>query len=78
MTDNVIKLVKGSGDPPNEPPEFPAADEILTACMGKFTDVVLIGVREDAAQLISSLPLDEAIFELSRALHRVHCHIDRA
>jgi hypothetical protein len=77
MTDNVIKLVKGGTEPPDEPPINPA-DDILNAALGKFQDVIVIGVREDAAQLISSLPLDEAVFELSRAMHRVHCHIDRA
>jgi hypothetical protein len=76
MTDNVIKLVKDGAEPP-DPPDVPLADDILSAAIGKFTDVIIIGVRDDAAQLISSMSLDEAIFELSRAMHRVHLHIDR-
>jgi hypothetical protein len=84
MTDNVIHLTGVKGEtgkietPKDETPRGPTADEILTEALGKYTDVIVIGVAQDKAQCISTMTLDEAVYELSRAMHRLHCHIDRA
>lgn len=75
MTDNVIKLHKDKGG--NEPPPGPTADEILTAALGKYEDVIVIGVKADSGSCISTMGLDQAVFELSRAIHKLHCCIDR-
>ena len=80
MTDNVIHLPGVQGDTPQtpEPPQGPTSDEVLTDALGKYKDVIIIGVSDDKAQCISTMTLDEAVYELSRAMHRLHCYIDRA
>lgn len=74
MTDNVIHL---SPVDTQKEPQGPTADELLTEALGKYQDVIIIGVSNDKAQCISSLGLDSAVYEVSRALHRLHCYIDR-
>lgn len=76
MTDNVIKLHKGKGTD-ETPPQGPTADEVLNAALGKYDDVILIGIRHDAAVCSSTVGIDEAIYELTRAIHRLNCFIDQ-
>lgn len=73
---NVFQLHKGGKDEP-PPPDGPTADEVLESAMGKYTDVIVIGLRDDAAQCISTVGLDQAVYELSRAIHKLHIYIDR-
>ena len=40
--------------------------------MGKYDEVVLIGIGPGKAQCISTVPIQLAVFELSRAIHRIH------
>lgn len=88
MTDNVIKLdrEKKTPKPPveeecvaivDEKPLLPSADEMLTAALGKYEGVIIIGVKGDSAQLSSTLDPSQAVYEISRAMHRLHCYIDR-
>lgn len=80
MTDNIIHLsgVKGTmADEPREP-TGPTPDEILNECVGKYEDIIVIGITQDKSQCLSTMGLDEAVYELSRALHRLHCYIDKA
>ena len=75
MTDNIVNF-PGSDRPEDEPsPEF-TADHALEKCMGKFDEVVIIGIGVGKAQCVSTVPLDEAIYELSRAIHILHRYID--
>lgn len=78
MNDNVIEFGKKPAEKRDEPPQGPSADEILRDAIGKYQGVVLIGVNKERAQCLSTLSLDEAVYEVSRALHRLHCFIDRA
>lgn len=48
------------------------ADDVLMAALGEFEDVVVIGVGPGKAKCISSMPLKDAVYELSRAIHRIH------
>lgn len=62
------------GNPP--PPKEPSADEVLMAAIGKYKEVVVIGINERKAQCVSSVPITQAIFELSRALYRLHGYLE--
>jgi hypothetical protein len=59
---------------PETPPEGKriTADDILLAAMGKYDEVVLIGIGPGKAQCISTVPIQLAVYELSRAIHRIH------
>ena len=48
------------------------ADDVLVAALGKYDDVVMIGISPGKAQCISTLPILLAVYELSRAIHRIH------
>lgn len=74
MTDNIVKF-PGSDDPEQTQTEF-TANDALQKCMDKYEQVVIIGLCEGKAQCISTVPLDEAIYELSRAIHILHRYID--
>ena len=76
MTDNVIHLSGVKADA-NPEPSGPTADEILTEALGKYDSVILIGIKDEKSVCISTMGLDEAVYELSRAMHRLHCYIDR-
>lgn len=58
------------------PPKDPSADEVLMSAVGKYKEVVLIGINHNKAQCVSSVPITQAIFELSRALHRLHGYLE--
>ena len=73
MTDNVFQF------PGTESKESPAeftADDALKKCLGVYKDVIIIGIANEKAQCVSTVALDEAIYELSRAIHILHRHID--
>ena len=74
MTDNILRF-PGSEGPEESRQEF-TADDALTKCIGKFDAVIIIGLNDNKAQCVSSVPLDEAIYELSRAIHILHRYID--
>lgn len=76
MTDNVIHLTGVKADA-NPEPTGPTADEILSEAMGQYEAVILIGIKDGKSRCISTMGLDEAVYELSRAMHRLHCYIDR-
>lgn len=73
MSDDKVVNFPGTNGPDQkeDAPEV-GADDILLAAMGKFEDVVIIGIGPGKAQCISTLPLQLAVFELSRAIHRIH------
>lgn len=73
MSDDKIVNFPGTNGPENkdEKPRV-TADDVLMAALGEFEDVIVIGVGPNKAKCISSLPLQLAVFELSRAIHRIH------
>lgn len=73
MSDEKVVNFPGANGPDqkDDVPEV-GADDILLAAMGKFEDVVIIGIGPGKAQCISTMPLQLAVFELSRAIHRIH------
>lgn len=75
MSDDKVVNFPGTNGPEREVPEV-SADEILMASMGKFEDVIIIGIGPGKAQCISTMPLQLAVYELSRAIHRIHDRSD--
>ena len=73
MSDDKVVNFPGTNGPENkdEKPRV-TADDVLMAALGEFEDVIVIGVAPNKAKCISSLPLQLAVFELSRAIHRIH------
>lgn len=74
MTDNIVKF-PGSDDSEPAQSEF-TANDALQKCMDKYEHVVIIGIGDGKAQCVSTVPLDDAIYELSRAIHILHRYID--
>lgn len=72
MSDDKIVNFPGTNGPDKKEEDEVTADEILMAALGKYEDVVIIGVAPGKAQCISTLPMQLAVFELSRAIHRIH------
>lgn len=73
MSDDKIVNFPGTNGPEKTPEERRVnVDDVLAAAAGKYDDVVLIGISPGKAQCISTLPLKLAIYELSRAIHRIH------
>ncbi len=76
MSDDKVVNFPGTNGPAKEEKRDVSADEILAAALGQFEDVVIIGIAPGKAQCISTLPLQLAVFELSRAIHRIHERTD--
>ena len=70
--DKVVNFPGTNGPESKEEKPRVTADDVLTAALGEFEDVIVIGVGPNKAKCISSLPLQLAVFELSRAIHRIH------
>lgn len=74
MSDNVIEFPSGkSGDGASSM----SADDALELCKGRFDEVIIIGIKDDNGQCVSTVSIVEAIYELSRAMHILHNYIDR-
>ena len=73
MSDDKIVKFPGTNGPEKTPEEKRvSADDVLAAALGKYDDVVLIGIGPGKAQCISTVPIQLAVYELSRAIHRIH------
>ena len=70
--DNIVSFPGTKGPEPTPEEKRITADDILLAAMGKYDEVVLIGIGPGKAQCISTVPIQLAVFELSRAIHRIH------
>lgn len=74
--DKIVNFPGTSGpDQKDVKPEV-GADDVLAAALGQYEDVILIGLGPGKAQCISTMPLQLAVFELSRAIHRIHDRSD--
>lgn len=74
--DKVVNFPGTNGPDKNEEVKEVTADEVLVAALGQFEDVVVIGIGPGKAKCISTMPLQLAVFELSRAIHRIHEQTD--
>lgn len=73
MSDDKIVNFPGTNGPEKaEEEKRVTADDVLLAAIGKYDDVVLIGIGSSKAQCISTVPIQLALYELSRAIHRIH------
>ena len=70
--DKIVNFPGTNGPEPASEEKRITADDILLAAMGKYDEVVLIGIGPGKAQCISTVPIQLAVFELSRAIHRIH------
>jgi hypothetical protein len=73
MNDNVVEF-PGKEDKPKG--HVLTADEALKSSVGRFTDVLIIGINEDSTKLISTITGPDSVYELSRALHVLHRCLD--
>lgn len=76
MSENVINFPGFDGPKGDDTPQI-SADDALEHCKGKFDDVIIVGISNSRGQCVSTVGLDEAIYELSRAIHILHNFIDR-
>lgn len=76
MSDDKVVNFPGTNGPEKESDTGISADEVLAAALGQFEGVVIIGIGPGKAKCISTLPLQLAVFELSRAIHRIHAQSD--
>lgn len=75
MKDNIVEFPGGKTGETKD--GRLTADEALKLCEGKYTDVIVLGIKDGRAQCISTVAVDEAVYELSRAIHVLHNYIDR-
>lgn len=74
--DNIVSFPGTNGPEAKEDEKEVSADDVLSAALGQFDDVVIIGIGPGKARCISTMPLQLAVFELSRAIHRIHQQAD--
>ena len=74
--DNIVSFPGVDTEKPKEKPAEATADEALLAALGRYDDVIIIGLNAGGGQCVSSMPLREAVYELSRAIHRIHDHME--
>lgn len=74
MTDNVVEF--GKVKPANDAPSRPTADEVLKEAMGKYKQVTIIGGDENRVHIASTLNVEEALYVLVRATHKLNLYID--
>lgn len=74
--DNIVNFPGWGGDKKEEMVNSIVADDALKAALGRYKDVIIIGITETGGQCISSMPLKDAVYELSRAIHRIHDYMD--
>jgi hypothetical protein len=70
--DRIINFPGTNGPEKTEAEKRVTADDVLRAAMGQYDEVVLIGIAPGKAQCISTMPIPLAVYELSRAVHRIH------
>lgn len=73
MKDNIVEF---PGVEEKSKTRHLTADDALTSSIGRFTDVVIIGINDDSTKLISTVSGPDSIYELSRALHVLHRCLD--
>ena len=76
MTGRVISFPGGVGQGGDETPPEVTADEILTAAVGKYENVLIIGLTPTKAQCITTISLEQSVYELSRAMYKLHGYIE--
>lgn len=76
MNDNIVDFPGKKGSDGSRDSTM-SANDALAVCKDKFDDVIVIGLKADNAQCVSTVSLSEAIYELSRAIHILHNYIDR-
>lgn len=75
MTDDNIVSFPGV-DKPKGDDSAPNADAILEAAKGQYEDVILIGLGPNKQQCVSTVSIEEAVYELSRAIYKLHIFTD--
>jgi len=70
--DKIVNFPGTNGPEKTEEAKRVTADDVLIAAMGKYDEVVLIGIAPGKAQCISTMPIQLAVYELSRAIYRIH------
>lgn len=74
--DNIVSFPGVDAEKTKEKSATATADDALKAAIGRYDDVIIIGITAIGGQCISSMPLREAVYELSRAMHRIHDSIE--
>lgn len=74
--DNIVTFPGVDPEKAKEKPVNATADEALLAALGRYDEVIIIGINASGGQCISSMPLRDAVYELSRAMHRIHEHME--
>lgn len=54
----------------------PAQIALEDACTRGFTDVIIIGIKEDHTTCMLSVPADKAIFDLTHAIYQLNKQVD--
>ena len=74
--DNIVSFPGVEKPVGPEPEKRVSADQILEAAMGKYDDVILIGLGLKKSQCVSTVAIQDAIYELSRAIYKLHIYMD--
>jgi len=66
-----VEKPEGEGEAPRV-----SADKLLEAAIGQYDDVIIIGMGPRKSQCVSSVAVQDAIYELSRAIYKLHIFMD--
>lgn len=73
MNDNVVEFGKAK----KEEPAPPTADEVLKEALGKYDQVIIIGANDERVAVASTMSVEEALFMMHRAVHKLNLYLDR-
>ena len=75
--DNVVSF-PGTSLPEKEaePRKSVTADDLLAAAIGEFEDVIIVGIKSKTAQCLSTVALQQIVYEMSRVTFKIHEKID--
>lgn len=77
MSDDNIVSFPGVDKPEGEKDKpHVDADTLLEAAIGKYDDIIMIGLSHNKSQCVSSVAVQDAIYELSRAIYKLHMFMD--
>lgn len=74
MSDDTVVRFPGFTGPVSEgePKKSLTADDLLAAAIGEFEEVIVVGIKANTAQCLSTVSLQRIVYEMSRVIYKIH------